>query len=83
MIFQHQSWQPLVSDDGRLVLVADVRLDNREELGKKLERPMAAIAGCGNEENRGHGPLLRKAVKCPHGDYRQVPEGPNHVSRPG
>ena len=28
--------QPLVSDDGRLVLVADVRLDNREELAKKL-----------------------------------------------
>ena len=28
--------QPLVSDDGRLALVADVRLDNREELAGKL-----------------------------------------------
>jgi asparagine synthase (glutamine-hydrolysing) len=28
--------QPLISDDGRLVLVADVRLDNREELIAEL-----------------------------------------------
>jgi asparagine synthase (glutamine-hydrolysing) len=29
--------QPLISEDGRLVLVADVRLDNRDELFRKLE----------------------------------------------
>lgn len=29
--------QPLTSEDGRLVLVADVRLDNRDELFRKLE----------------------------------------------
>ena len=30
--------QPLLSDDGQLVLVADVRLDNRAELLGKLEK---------------------------------------------
>ena len=29
--------QPLLSDDGQLVLVADVRLDNREQLFNKLD----------------------------------------------
>ncbi len=33
--------QPLASADGRLALVADVRLDNREELLAALGRPFA------------------------------------------
>lgn len=35
--------QPLVSDDGRLVLVADARLDNREELAGKLAETAARM----------------------------------------
>lgn len=37
--------QPLVSEDGRLVLVADVRLDNREELASKLGVSLQPVRG--------------------------------------
>jgi asparagine synthase (glutamine-hydrolysing) len=64
--------QPLISDDGRLVLVADVRLDNREELAGKLgialgvpvgagpasgSRPCRRLSGDNNEEHRRQGRL--------------------------
>lgn len=44
--------QPLISDDGRLILLADVRLDNREELADTLRQE-----GFGTEQSRMN-PLL-------------------------
>ncbi|GGX36129.1 asparagine synthetase B family protein [Undibacterium squillarum] len=35
--------QPLQGGNGRFVLIADVRLDNREELGRKLGIPLARL----------------------------------------
>ena len=35
--------QPLLSDDGKLLLLADVRLDNREELAGKLAETSARM----------------------------------------
>src|SRR5690348_1439787 len=37
--------QPLVGGDGRYILVADIRLDNREELAKDLGIPDARARG--------------------------------------
>lgn len=40
--------QPLVTTDGRRVLVADARLDNRDELGAALGLSRHEIAACGD-----------------------------------